>query len=132
MKLLLKRIDNHFIPSSDESVEVFSKVKQNEEILVDFKKHRNVGNHNRLFSMLKGVVHNSDYKSVDNLLDTIKLKSGHFETIVTHKGEILYVPKSINFASMSEDKFKEFFSSAIDVVLEFTKEEDINSILRYC
>jgi len=83
--------------------------------------------------MLKGVVQNSDhYKTTDSLLDVIKLKSGHFETVVTHKGEALYIPKSINFASMDEDKFKEFFSKAIDICLEFTPEQDIDSILQYC
>jgi hypothetical protein len=133
VKLILKRLNNSFIPSTDEGVEIFSKIKEGEEILIEYKKHRNVGNHKRLFSMLQGVVSSSDhYKSVNNLLDVIKLKSGHFDTVVTHKGDAVYIPKSINFASMGEDKFKEFFSGAIDVVLEFVPEQDVNSILRYC
>ena len=133
MKLFLKRIGSNLIPSSDESVEVFGKIKDGEEILVEYKKYRNVGNHRRLFSMLQGVVHNSEhYKNTNNLLDVIKLKSGHFDTVVTHKGDVVYIPKSINFASMSEDKFKEFFSNSIDVILEFTPEQDMDSILRYC
>ena len=133
MQLLLKRVNNTLIPSTDESAEVFSKLEDGEEIIVTYKKHRNVGNHKRLFSMLQGVVHNSDkYKNVNNLLDVIKFKSGHFDTIVTHKSDIVYVPKSINFASMGEDKFQEFFSKAIDIVLEFTPEQDVDSILRYC
>ena len=133
MKLLLKRVNNTLMPLDDEGAEIFGKLKQNEEILVEYKRHRNVGNHKRLFSMLQSVVHNSEYyKSVNNLLDVIKLRSGHFDTVVTHKGDAVYIPKSINFASMSEDKFKEFFSNAIDVILEFTPEKDIESILRYC
>jgi len=133
MKLLLKRVNNTLMPLDDEGAEIFGKLKQNEEILVEYKRHRNVGNHKRLFSMLQSVVHNSEYyKSVNNLLDVIKLRSGHFDTVVTHKGDAIYIPKSINFASMGEDKFKEFFSNAIDVILEFTPEKDIESILRYC
>ena len=133
MKLLLKRIDNALIPLDDKGAEVFGKLKEGEEILVEYKKHRNVGNHKRLFSMLQSVVHNSEhYKDVNNLLDVIKLKSGHFDTVVSHKGEAVYIPKSINFASMGENKFKEFFSSAIDICLEFTPEQDMDSILRYC
>ena len=132
MKLLLKRLNNAFIPIDDEGVEVFGKIKEGEEVLVEYKRHRNVGNHKRLFSMLQGVVSNTDrYKTVDNLLSVIKLKSGHFETIVAHKGEAVYIPKSINFASMSEDKFQEFFSNAIDICLEIIPEQDMDSILRY-
>ena len=132
MKLLLKRIGNSFIPIDDEGVEVFGKIKKGEEILVEYKRHRNVGNHKRLFSMLQGVVSNTDrYKTVDNLLAVIKLKSGNFETVVSPHGDLLYIPKSINFASMSEDKFQEFFSSAIDICLEIIPEQDMDSILRY-
>jgi hypothetical protein len=132
MQLLLKRVNNAFIPSSDESVEVFSKIKEGEDIMVDYKRHRNVGNHKRLFSMLQQVVQNTDkYKTVDNLLSVIKLKSGYFETVVSHKSEVFYIPKSINFASMSEDEFQTFFSKAIDVCLELVDDESMNMILRY-
>ena len=133
MLLQLKKSEKGFIPADDESVEIFNKLKLNDIIFTDYKPKRSYANHKRFFSMLKGVVDNSDhYKTVDNLLDVIKLKTGHFETVVSHKGEQLYIPKSISFSTMKEDEFKEFFSCAIDVVLEFTSNEDIDSILRYC
>ena len=133
MLITLKRINDTLIPICDKGVKVISQLKNGDEILVDYKKKRNVGNHRRLFSMLQGVVTNSDhYKNVDNLLSMLKLKTGHFEIVISHKGEQLYIPKSIDFASMDEEQFKEFFSECIDVILEFTPEEDINSILQYC
>ena len=33
------------------------------------------------------------------------------------KGDIVYIPKSINFASMGQDTFNEFYSRAIDIAL---------------
>jgi len=135
MLLNLKKTESGLIPLDDETTKVFNSFDLCQNITVDFKvkKQRSYANHKRFFSMLQGVIHNSDhYKSTDNLLDIIKLKSGHFTTIVTHKGEVIHVPKSINFSSMNEDKFKEFFSKAIDIILEFTPEQDIDSILRYC
>jgi len=135
MLITIKKGRDNLIPANDESFKLFNSIDLGQEISFEYKerKQRNYANHKRFFSMLNGVVQNSDnYKSIDNLLDVIKLKSGHFTTIVTHKGETVYIPKSINFTTMNEDKFKEFFSKAIDICLEFTPEQDINSILRYC
>lgn len=132
MLLTFKRTENAVFPIDDKAVEMISKLKVGEEFLVDYKKKRNVKNHRRLFSMLQGVVHNSDhYKNVDNLLSMLKLKTGHFDIVVSHRGEQLYIPKSIDFASMCEEEFKEFFSACIDVILEFTPEQDIDSILKF-
>ncbi len=133
--ITLKKLEDRLIPADDESVKFFKSLDTGQEFSFEYKqkKQRNYANHKRFFSMLSGVVQNSEhYKSTDSLLDVIKLKSGHFTTIVTHKGEILYVPKSINFSTMNEDKFKEFFSKAIDIILEFTPEQDVDSILRFC
>lgn len=133
MLLNLIRKDNGLIPIDDASVEAVKSLRIGDEIHVDYKPRRNYKNHKRFFNMLQGVVRNSDhYKTVDNLLDIIKLKTGHFEIVVSHDGRQNYIPKSIAFHSMNEEEFKEFFSSAIDVVLEFTTEEDIESILQYC
>jgi len=132
MLITLKRIGDSLIPICDKGAKAIGQLRDGDEILVDYKKKRNVGNHRRLFSMLQGVVHNSDhYQNVDNLLSMLKLKTGHFDIVVSHKGEQLYIPKSIDFASMDEELFSEFFSECIDVILEFTPEQDVDSILRY-
>jgi len=133
MKLYLKKTSKGLIPLDEVSVNAFNKLKEDEEILVSFTRHRNIKNHRRLFSMLNGVVANSDhYNDVNSLLDVIKLKAHYFTTVVTHDGNAVYIPKSINFATLDEESFRIFFSNAIDIILEFCKEEDLNSILRYC
>lgn len=132
MQLTLKRTKDGLLPLDDKAVEVISKLKIGEEILIEYKKNRNVKNHRRLFSLLQSVVHNQNhYKNVDNLLDVIKLKAGYFKTVVDHNGNALYIPESISFATLGEEEFKEFFSGAIDVILTFMPEESVNSILRY-
>jgi hypothetical protein len=133
MILNLKKTKESLTPCDEDSVKVFNKLKIGDDIYVEFKPRRNYANHKRFFSMLQGVVHNSEhYKTVDNLLSIIKLKTGHFEIVISHKGEQLYIPKSIDFSKLPEDEFQSFFSDAIDVLLEFVSDEDIESILRYC
>ena len=115
---------------------MFNSIKEDEHILIDYKKHRNIGNHRRLFSMLNMVIYSQDkYNSVDNLLTECKFKAGYFDIHISQNGEQIFIPKSINFASMSEDEFKIFFSSCIDTCLSFVKMDRTEleeAILRYC
>ena len=132
MTLTLRRTKEGLIPLDDKSVEAIKKVKLGDDILAEYKPRRNVANHRRYFSLLNNVIHNQEYyKNVDNLLDVIKLKTGHFKTVVTHKGEQMYIPQSIAFHAMSEDEFQEFFSETIDVLLEFMPEDSVNMIINY-
>ena len=132
MKLSLVRIPAGLAPITDESVSAIKKLAIGEEILVDFTKHRNVKNHRRLFSMLQMVIDNTEkYQRVENLLDELKLRTGHFTTYVSDRGEKRYIPESINFASMGEDEFQRFFSQSIDVLLTFLPEELVNEIISY-
>ncbi len=133
MLLNLVRTEQGLTPIDDTSVDAVKKIPLGKEVNVEWKPKRNYKNHKRFFSMLQGVINNSDhYKSIDNLLDMLKLKTGYFETVITHKAETYYIPKSIAFHAMKEDEFNEFFSKCIDIILEFTPEQDIESILRYC
>jgi|LGOV01.1.fsa_nt_gb hypothetical protein len=132
--ITLVKKEDRLIPTDEFSVKIFNSLDIGQEISFEYKenKQRNYRNHKRFFSMLQGVVHNSsEYKTVDNLLSMLKLKVGYFEIVVSHKGEQLYIPKSINFATMKEDDFQSFFSDCIDILLEFMPEEDVNSIMRY-
>lgn len=134
MLITFKKHQDRVIPLGEDSIKLFNSLDVGQEFSFEYKptKQRNYRNHKRFFSMLKGIVDNSDqYKNVDNLLSMLKLKVGYFEIVVSHKGEQLYIPKSINFSTMKEDEFQSFFSDCIDVILEFMPEEDVDSIMRY-
>ena len=134
MLITIAKQKERFIPADEDSVKLFNSMKVGEEISFDYKvkKQRNYANHKRFFSMLKGIVDNSDqYKTTDNLLSMLKLKVGYFEIVISHRGEQLYIPKSINFSTMKEDEFQSFFSDCINIILEFMPEEDVDSVMRY-
>ena len=56
--------------------------------------------------------------TVDALLVEIKLHLGYYDLQVTPKGTQIYVPKSINFYTMPQSKFSEFYSNSFDVILK--------------
>ena len=135
MILNLKKIENALIPCDEDTVKAFNKLKIGDEIFAEYKPKRNYQFHKKLFSMLNLIFCNqSHYKSVDNILTECKLKAGYFDIHVNMKGEQLLIPKSINFYSMDNDSFSEFYSSCIDTCLELvpmSKTELEEAILRY-
>ena len=135
MLLNLKKTENAFIPCDEDTVKAFLKLNINEEIYAEFKPRRNYKFHKKLFSMLNLILNNQDhYKSVDNILTECKFKAGYYEIQINIQGEQRLVPKSIDFCTMDNDEFSEFYSSAIDTCLQLVPmgaEELENAILRY-
>ena len=61
----------------------------------------------------------------------LTMKAGYFDTIVAPNGNTMFKAKSIAFAEMEEDEFREVFSSCIDVFLkEFGQGQTEDDILQ--
>lgn len=135
-KLLFKKTPQGLQPQDDEAVETFNSIDADEIVLIEYKRHRNVAHHKKLFSMLNLIKNNqSKYKSVENILTECKFRAGYFEIHISGSGEQIYIPKSINFASMGKVEFEKFYSSAIDTCLMLVpvgKQELENAVLRFC
>lgn len=84
------------------------------------KKPRNLQHHNKLFVMLDFVRHHSPvasrYLNSDDLLDEVKLLTGHYETKYRADGTPWPKPKSIAFDKMDQNEFQEFYNAALDVI----------------
>lgn len=136
MKLtFIKQQGGTLIPDSEEVAEKLKAIPNGQGILIEYKPKRSYRFHKKLFALLNLIYQNQEhYKSVDNILEVVKFRAGHFETIVLHNGNTHYKAKSISFADMNELEFKEFYSKSIDVALELTQmtKADIeNEIIRF-
>lgn len=143
MKGLIVKDGFKWALGDDAAREAFAKFKQGDELLVDFKRNRNIQHHRKLFALLKIAVDNSDaYASVDTLLDAIKIDTGYADVgmiklrrdrwagmldkflalfrehdIPEPTYAIVIKPQSISFASMSQDKFEPFYDAAVQFVI---------------
>ncbi len=132
--ITLKKQKDRLIPSDEDSVNLFNSLEIGQEISFEYKvkRQRSYQYHKLYFAMLKAVLNNQQhYKTIDNLHDVVKLKSGHFTTIVTHKGETLYVPKSISFDKMDSLQFEFFMREAKTVCVELVGDEALDEIMRF-
>lgn len=81
---------------------------------------RNGKHHRKLFALLQLVAENSEvYDTPEKALIAVKLCSGYFDLMADPQtGEIVKVPKSISYESMGQEDFDQFYSRALDGVLQ--------------
>jgi len=96
-------------------------------------KPRNGGHHRKAWALINFIFQNQKrYNEINDLMVEIKLKTGHYKEHITTKGKVIYVPKSISFASMSQDDFNVWYDKLINVALQhFCGDMDEYSLRRY-
>lgn len=134
------RKSNCFIPVNDSDLENLKRVKNGEMVKVEIKKPRNIKFHRKFFALLQIVVDNDErYANTNVVLHIMKLKLGHYESIVNTNGKMIYIPKSISFTKMDDTSFGEFYQQAVNKVLsdflpewnEEVLEQAVETIIRF-
>ncbi|NOQ31769.1 MAG: DUF1367 family protein [Helicobacteraceae bacterium] len=132
MQLLLKRIEQGFMPLNDESVKATLKIKEGDEIYVEYKPRRSYKFHKKYWALLNAVLYNQEhYKSVDNIHEAVKYRAGYYETIIPLIGDPFIVTKSISFHTMDAIDFESFYNVAIDICVELTDDEAVEQIIKF-
>lgn len=134
MKIFVKKTISGLVPCSRTEFDKLqeAKLKLGEFYEVEIKKKRNILFHRKYFALINICFDNQEiFESADELRYYIIMKAGFVKPIKTPTG-IMYMPISINFASMDEIEFEKLYSASIDVVISLigcTKEDLINEIL---
>jgi hypothetical protein len=115
-----RRRGNVLAPDDIMADELLASFKDGDPVLVRIHKPRNIAHHRKLFAVLRKVVENTDkWADTKVLLDDLKLATGLFETRVSALTGMPYpVPASINFASMDQARFEEWFKKATNKLAE--------------
>lgn len=99
-------------PADERAETLIRRLKLGEMVSVEIKRPRNVHFHAKLFAMLHIVLVNQEaYKSMDDLLEICKLRTGHCHTVLTKFGEVK-ITDSISWAKMDETEFADFYDRA--------------------
>ena len=108
MKFLAVKRLSGLQPIDEAGETAMRKMGLGEVLTVEVKRPRNVRFHAKFFAMLQLILANQDhYKSLEDLLDVCKLRTGHCRTIQTKQGEVR-IPESISFATMDDTEFADF------------------------
>lgn len=132
MTLELSRTEHGLVPVTDEGVEAVKKIAMYDHIFVEWKPKRNYKFHKKYWALLNAVFPNQEhFKSVQNIHEAVKYRSGQYETVIPLKGEPFIVTKSISFHSMDEHEFEGFYNMAHQVCCELVGDDAIEDIFRF-
>ena len=144
MKINLKKslIDGVLclIPLDKMSFEDLNKTKNNTVFQCKLTRPRNYKFHRKFFALLSVVFDMQErYSNINDLRVEMELRAGSYDEHITIKGKIIYIPKSISFAKMTQQEFEKLYSKCIDVALQYfcknlkrdELENVINAILKF-
>ena len=120
-----------FLPVEDDCNDV-----PDGDLMADFNKKRNVGNHRRFFAFINTSFDMQDeFDSKEVWRKYITMKAGFFDEVITGEGKVLYWPQSISWDSLDEIAFKDMFSKVTGAFTRYygkgLTEDQFNMILEF-
>lgn len=117
---LVKTPSGRLVPASDEDREKIRALRPGDMVPVKIGKPRNGDHHRRFMALLTFVAeHHPTYRTVDPLLIELKMRTGHYDHYIRRAtGEVVYIPKSIDFESMDELDFVVWSKHARQVIYD--------------
>ena len=126
--LAFLRKGNALLPSDTHADEAMASIKDGKEVLVTIRRPRSVQQHRRFFAMLRRLIESGYLEPLigqigiiqdeDGALKWIKQEVGHVERTRLLTGLEVFTPRSIDFASMPQDKFQRFQNRVEYVLLD--------------
>jgi len=107
---------NHFDVNTDEDFKQSLKLKVGDYVNIEVWKPRNIVNHRKFFALLNRTIYllpeGPEYEKLRNieyLRKELMILIGNVDTHVTMKGEMILIPKSINFQQMDDVEFNRIY-----------------------
>jgi hypothetical protein len=106
------------VPASEVDQEQFDKLAMGVDLRADVVQPRNGKLHRKAFVLLAKVLPHTEYPNQELLRKAMTIGAGFVESVIDPgTGEIVWTPKSWEFASMDDVEFRELYSALIDVAL---------------
>jgi len=105
-------------PMYDSDLEEKKKLKLNQEYRAVITAPRNIDFHKKFFALINLGHQNTKLQlPYDTYRSIMTMRAGFVNIFETPKG-ILYLPKSISFASMNEIEFQDVYSRVLDQIIK--------------
>ncbi len=105
-RLYLRKTLSGFIPADEPSLELARKYKLNEVYRADVVKPRSYQHHKLIMALLNLTFANQElYTNFEMFRKAVAVAAGHVDELVTVDGEIIKLPKSLNYDTLDEVEF---------------------------
>lgn len=116
--VLLKHALGALRPVDAQGEEILRGIPNGTIVKATIKRPRNIRHHRLYWGLVSILFENqSRYATPEELSDVIKVATGHCTVIQTGEGKEIRIPKSISFAKMDQDAFRQFFDRVVDLAV---------------
>ena len=107
-----------WVPKSNAAREFHAKTKLGQIVEMKARRPRNTQHHRKLFALLSLVAENNEqFSGPEDVLIAVKAATGHGRWLKLEGAtREVFMPDSIDFASMSQDEFEPFYDAAVAAV----------------
>ncbi|TZG25625.1 DUF1367 family protein [Sphingomonas montanisoli] len=111
-----------FEPVSAAARDFHAKTKLGQTVQLTGRRPRNPGHHRKFFALLGILVDNTDqFASTEDALIAVKAATGHgvWKKLHPKADREIFIPHSIDFASMPQDEFEAFYNLAFAAIIRW-------------
>lgn len=95
------------------------RIKLGAVVRVEIKQPRNSKHHRKFYALMNLIFKNQErYETLDDLVDMIKIATGHCKVYPKRNGDPVYLPRSIAFHNMDQTQFDEFYAKVLRLIDE--------------
>ncbi len=118
-KLLLRKTMTGWSNADDASVDASKRFKLGDIYRAEIVRPRSLKTLGRYWVLCQMILDNTEmFRSKEQVSDYLKIRTGHSTSIVSKStGEIFHVANSIDFDSLDETQFQDFWQRVCDVVV---------------
>jgi hypothetical protein len=122
-KVYLKKTLSGFAPADEPSLELHKRFKLGEIYRADVVKPRSYRHHKMIMALLNLTYANQDmYDDFEMFRKAVAVAAGHVEELATVDGEIIKLPKSINYDTLDEIEFTKVAGAMMTVCCRLLKD----------
>lgn len=136
MNIYLQKKYGILVPADQDAEELIKKMPADQIMKIQYSFPRNAGNHRRFFAFLKLAFDCQEFfNNRHHFRKWLIMKSGHYTTIQTPKGKVIFDADSIAFDSMAEDEFRELFNDCVQAFIDTfgdkLPQDQLDNIVRF-
>ena len=130
-EMVMRRSGDRLLPVTERDREILLEIPDGIDLFVKTSRPRSPRQHRLFMALLQLVVDNHPhYTRPEQLLEWLKVRLGYVDETVWHDGQVWFKTQSISFASMGQDKFRQFFTLSVDAITkEVIPELDMDVLL---
>jgi hypothetical protein len=118
-----------FVPADEEAKTAIRKYKVGDVLRADIKKPRDYTNHKHYFALLNLTFANQEkYTSFEHFRKAVQIAAGHVDELITLEGEVLLMPKSVDYSTLDQLEFEPVFAAAMTVCAKILGDLDLDEL----